>query len=101
MNSIRRYLWVLVCSLLMLPCKGHAQETFEVPVKKDEVEEDLEVSYSGDELDIGFNVRYLIESLSVMSSSMVTLTFSDPNSSALISGEEGGCGRHVIMPMRI
>ncbi|WP_370216655.1 FliG C-terminal domain-containing protein [Thalassolituus sp.] len=66
MNSTHRYLWVLVCSLLMLPFKGHAQETFEVPVKKDEVEEarfrsDLEARLRQDIESYLGNNRFIIQ----------------------------------------
>lgn len=69
--------------------------------EQDEVEEDLEVDYQGESLDIGFNVSYLIDSLSAIQSEQVKLTFSDPDSSALVESVEPNQGRHVIMPMRI
>ena len=66
MNSIRRYLWVLVCSLLVLPFMAHAQDTFEVPVKKDEVEEarfrsDLEARLRQDIESYLGNNRFIIQ----------------------------------------
>lgn len=68
---------------------------------KDEIEEDLEVSYQGEALEIGFNVRYLIDFLSAMQSERVSFSFSGMADSARIEGLDGGDGIYVIMPMRI
>lgn len=67
----------------------------------DEVEEDLEVEYTGQELEVGFNVRYLIDFLSVVQSDLVRFTFSDANRSTLIEEVgEGANGAYVLMPIR-
>jgi len=69
--------------------------------EQEEAEEEVEVDYHGTNLEIGFNVTYLIEILSVLNSEQVQLSFSDGNSSCLIGvpGEEG-C-KYVVMPMRL
>lgn len=70
--------------------------------EQDEVEEDLEVDYQGSELEIGFNVKYLIDFLNVIQTECVRFTFSDANNSAKVEGvgaESGGI--YIIMPMRI
>lgn len=69
--------------------------------EQDEVEEDLEVEYHGNELEVGFNVRYLIDFLAVVQSDLVRFTFSDANKSTLIEevGEEAS-GAYVLMPIR-
>ncbi len=69
--------------------------------EQDEVEEDLEVDYSGEPLEIGFNVKYLIDFLQVIQTEQVKLTFSDANSSARIEGVGSDNAVYVIMPMRI
>ncbi len=69
--------------------------------EQDEVEEDVEVEYSGDELEIGFNIRYLIDFLTVIQTEMVKFTFSDATSSARVEGVGAASGVYVIMPMRI
>ncbi len=67
----------------------------------DQVEEDLEVEYQGQEIEVGFNVRYLIDFLSVVQSDLVRLTFSDANKSTLIEEVgEGAHGAYVLMPIR-
>jgi DNA polymerase-3 subunit beta len=66
-----------------------------------EAEEALDVAYTGEELLIGFNCRYLLEALTPMEEGDVALEFKDPLSPALvraISDETYCC---VIMPMRV
>lgn len=69
--------------------------------EQDEVEEDLEVEYQGEELEIGFNAKYLIDLLNVIQTETVRFTFKDANSSARVEGVGEGSGVYVIMPMRI
>lgn len=66
-----------------------------------EAEESLEVAYSGADLVIGFNCRYLLEALTPMAEGDVALEFKDALSPALVRGisDENYCC--VIMPMRI
>jgi DNA polymerase-3 subunit beta len=61
----------------------------------------MDVDYSGDALDIGFNVTYLLDVLDNLKTEQVKLEFGDSNSSALISvpGDDGF--KYVVMPMRI
>ncbi len=68
--------------------------------EQDHVEEDVDVSYSGPDLEIGFNVRYLIDFLTAIPSDNVKMTLSDPNNGVLIEGD-GFLGIYVVMPMRI
>lgn len=69
--------------------------------EQDEVEEDLEVDYEGQDLEVGFNVRYLIDFLSVVQSDRVKFTFSDSNKSTLIEEiGDGTRGAYVLMPIR-
>jgi len=73
-----------------------------VNAEQDEVEEDVEVDYSGEDLEIGFNIRYLIDFLNVIQTDIVQFTFLDANSSAKVEGVgQGKQGVYVIMPMRI
>ena len=69
--------------------------------EQEEAEEVVTVEYSGDSLEIGFNVSYLIDVLSTLSTSRTRITLSDPNSSALLEAEEGGDAVYVVMPMRL
>jgi DNA polymerase-3 subunit beta len=68
----------------------------------EEAEEEVEVNYQGAELEIGFNVNYLLDALAVVPDSTVKIMFGDPNSSCLIvpENESEGC-KYVVMPMRL
>lgn len=67
----------------------------------EEAEEHISVDYSGEDLEIGFNVTYIIEALSAISCSEIDLLFTDGNSSCLIQPRDTKDCRHVIMPMRL
>ena len=68
---------------------------------QEEAEEELEIDYQGDALDIGFNVTYLIEVLNNANSEQITFSFSDANSSCLITVPKQADYKYVVMPMRI
>lgn len=69
--------------------------------EQEEAEEQIEVEYAGDELEIGFNVSYLLDVLSVLKCPKVSVDFIDSNSSCLIHDPEDEMARYVIMPMRL
>jgi DNA polymerase-3 subunit beta len=68
---------------------------------QEEAEEELEVNYSGDGLDIGFNVTYLIDVLNNTGSEQITFSFADANSSCLVTVPNNTDYKYVVMPMRI
>ena len=69
--------------------------------EQEEAEEELEVDYSGGEIEIGFNVSYLLDTLSIIKSEKVKLSVLDPNSSCLILPEDESRCQYVVMPMRL
>jgi DNA polymerase-3 subunit beta len=69
--------------------------------EQEEAEEQLEVPYKGDGLDIGFNITYLLDVLQNVGSDSVQLAFGDANSSALITMPGRDDYKYVVMPMRI
>lgn len=69
--------------------------------EQEEAEESLAVDYQGPTLEIGFNVNYLLDVLSILNSDVVRFTLSDPNSSALIEGYDEPNSTYVVMPMRM
>ncbi len=69
--------------------------------EQEEAEEELEVAYTGDEMEIGFNVNYLLDALGAVDSEEVELGVSDPNSSCLIKAPGEQNSRFVVMPMRL
>lgn len=69
--------------------------------EQEEAEEELEVEYKGGEIEIGFNVSYLLDTLSIIKSKKVKLSVLDPNSSCLILPEDESRCQYVVMPMRL
>ena len=69
--------------------------------EQEEAEEQLEVPYQGEGLDIGFNITYLLDVLQNLGSERVRLAFGDANSSALLTMPGHDDYKYVVMPMRI
>ena len=63
--------------------------------------EELEVSYSGDDLDIGFNARYLLEIAQQIEGEVMQMALSDSGSPSLISTPGDEDNLFVLMPMRV
>ena len=68
---------------------------------QEEAEEELPVDYTEAEMEIGFNVTYLIDVLNVLNSDKVQVKLKDSNSSAIISDSEDESSLYVVMPMRL
>ncbi|HUQ76525.1 MAG TPA: DNA polymerase III subunit beta [Burkholderiales bacterium] len=91
-EKFRGVRWVLTDGSLKIVSSNADQE---------EAQEELEVNYAGDSLDIGFNVNYLLDVLNNVPGTELECAFGDSSSSALISyGSEAGF-KYVVMPMRI
>lgn len=75
----------------------HAQNS-----EQDESHEDMAIDYSGERIEIGFNVSYLLDVINTIKDDSVTLTLKDSSSSCLVHAqqEQVSC-QHVIMPMRL
>ncbi|MBA4256868.1 MAG: DNA polymerase III subunit beta [Polaromonas sp.] len=69
--------------------------------EQEEAVDELDIDYGGSDIDIGFNVTYLIDALANMNQDMVKIELSDGNSSALITIPENDSFKYVVMPMRI
>lgn len=69
--------------------------------EQEEAQDELEVEYAYEPLDIGFNVTYLLDVLNNLSSETVEWRFNDGNSSALITLPGNDAFKYVVMPMRI
>jgi DNA polymerase-3 subunit beta len=67
----------------------------------EEAQEEIEVDYSGETIDVGFNVGYLLDMLNNASTELVEWGFNDANSSALLTLPGNTHFRYVVMPMRI
>ena len=65
-------------------------------------EDELLVNYTGNNLDIGFNVNYMLDALNVLETEEVQLKFIDADSSILLEEVNGNQdSTFVIMPMRL
>ncbi|MCB1666885.1 MAG: DNA polymerase III subunit beta [Porticoccaceae bacterium] len=69
--------------------------------EQEEAQEEVTVNYSGDELEIGFNVSYVLDVLGVLKGESVRFTLSDSNSSALVEDPADNGATYVVMPMRL
>lgn len=69
--------------------------------EQEEAEETVSVSYDGEPLEIGFNVGYLVDVLTVLGSEQVKINLADSNSSALLEGVSAEDAVYVVMPMRL
>ncbi|WP_323031871.1 DNA polymerase III subunit beta [Brachymonas denitrificans] len=69
--------------------------------EQEEAVDELDIDYSGDPIEIGFNVTYLMDALGNMNQDMVSVALQDSNSSALVTIPENEQFKYVVMPMRI
>jgi len=66
-----------------------------------EAHEEVEIAYAGEGLKIGFNARYILDFLSSVDSTEITLHLTDPLSPAIFRSAGDDTYSCVIMPMRI
>ena len=69
--------------------------------EQEEAHEEVAVQYAGVEMEIGFNVNYILDVLNVVGDKSVKISLADANSSALIESEEDPESVYVVMPMRL
>ena len=69
--------------------------------EQEEAKEEIEIDYSGDAIEIGFNITYLIDALANMNQEMVRLELQDSSASALFTIPDHASFKYVVMPMRI
>src|SRR6267142_1504738 len=86
-EKFRGVRWVLSDGSLKIVSSNAEQE---------EAHEELEVNYSGDALDIGFNVNYLLDVLNNVGGTDIDCAFGDASSSALISYPSEKDFRYVV-----
>ena len=69
--------------------------------EQEEAEEEVEVEYDGQDMEIGFNVSYLLDALAIIKTPKVRITVKDPNSSCLLLPSDDNRCKYVVMPMRL
>ena len=69
--------------------------------EQETAEDELEIEYAGESIEIGFNVSYLIDALTTLPSETADVFLTDSSSSCLIQPHgRSGC-QFVVMPMRL
>lgn len=68
---------------------------------QEEAIDELEVDYTGESAEIGFNVTYLLDVLGAIESVNARIRLKDGASSVLITPESTGDTKYVVMPMRL
>ena len=69
--------------------------------EKEEATDHIKSTYSGDPIEVGFNVNYLIDVLNVIKTKNVQIALKDANSSALLTPENDTASSYVVMPLRL
>ena len=69
--------------------------------EQESAEEELDVVYPGSELEVGFNIGYLLDVLNSIESDNVNFKFYGEDSSCIIKEKDSESDLYVIMPMRL
>ncbi len=69
--------------------------------EQEQAEEELEIDFPYENLEVGFNVSYVLDVLSAIKDEQVKFTLADANSSVVIEGADSGEALYVVMPMRL
>ena len=69
--------------------------------EQEEAEEEVEVEYSGEDIEIGFNVNYLLDAISAVDGDDISLSVVDSNSSCLVREPGNDDSKFVVMPLRL
>ncbi len=69
--------------------------------EQEEAQEEVSTDYSGEGMEIGFNVNYMIEAISALHSETIIFGLNDPNSSCTLASPDVRYPQYVIMPMRL
>ena len=67
----------------------------------EEAIEEIDINYDGEELDLGFNVVYLLDVLGNLKNTYVRFAFANNQGATLLTMPESEQFRYVLMPMRI
>ncbi len=86
---------------IRLALKGTAMLIQAHNPEQEEAEEEIEVQYSGEDLEVGFNVNYLLDAIGAIEGSEVEIGLTDGNSSCLVHAPGDASSRYVVMPMRL
>ena len=82
-------------------CKPNYQSVMSYPLQVPYIDPDRPLDYSGDPIELGFNARYLMDVLEVITSGRVQIGLIDELSPAVLRPEGEEVYLSVIMPMRV
>lgn len=68
---------------------------------QEHAKDEMEVSYTDEPIEIGFNVNYLVEALKACESEEIDLGLLDPNTSCTFHAADSDETLYLIMPMRL
>lgn len=71
--------------------------------EQEEAEEQIQLDYQGNSMEMGFNVSYLLDVVSTIASEMIRWSFTDPSKGIVIepSEEHDDDTKYVVMPMKL
>jgi DNA polymerase-3 subunit beta len=64
-------------------------------------DEDLQAEYDADEIEIGFNSRYILEMIGNIEGEFLTFDFDNPNAPVVVKDPTDDQSLFIIMPMRV
>ena len=69
--------------------------------EKEEASDDIKAEYTGDPMEVGFNVNYLLDVINAIRTKNLQIQLKDSNSSALLTPENDPDASYVVMPLRL
>ena len=66
---------------------------------QEQAEDEIDVEYAGENLEVGFNVSYLLDAVTAIQTDKVRLSVSSPKSGCLVLPEEGRDCKYIVMPL--
>ncbi len=84
-----------------LELKNDLLRIFANNLEQEEAEDHLDVSYRGEDINIAFNISYLMDVLNSLPPGLVKITLTSTDESVRIEAKEQDAGVYVIMPMRL
>jgi DNA polymerase-3 subunit beta len=91
-EKFRGVRWLITENTLAISCNNNEQE---------DSQEEIEVNYTDELLDMGFNITYLLDFLNNVHEEILECTFGSSSSSMLITIPGKEDYRYVVMPMKI
>jgi DNA polymerase-3 subunit beta len=68
---------------------------------QEQAQEAVTLEYAGNHMEIGFNVAYLLDVVSAITTKAIRCVFTGPNDGVLIEAADGDHSIYVVMPMRL